>query len=160
MYGPVDQVYSERRDDVLVYTTQELDRDIEVTGPLEFHLFASSSCKDTDFIIKLVDVYPDGRAFNVVDGITRAQHRNSFYTSEYLNPGEIMEFIIRLGHTSQLFCRGHRMRIDITSSNFPTFDRNMNTGNKIGEDMKGKPALQVIYHQTEHASYIDLPMIF
>jgi putative CocE/NonD family hydrolase len=159
LYGPVDQVYIERRNDVLCYTTPELDQDIEVTGPLEFHLFASSSCQDTDFTLKLVDVYPDGRAFNVVDGITRAQHRNSFYVSELLKPGEITEFVMHLGHTSQLFRRGHRIRIDIASSNFPTFDRNMNTGNPIGVDAKGIPALQTIYHQAGYASYIDLPII-
>lgn len=159
LYGPVDQVYVEWRNDVLCYTTPELERDIEVTGPLELHIFASSSCVDTDFTAKLVDVYPDGRAFNVADGITRAQYRNSFYTSELLKPGEMVEFVIRLGHTSQLFRRGHRIRIDIASSNFPTFDRNMNTGNPTGEDAEGITALQTIYHQTEYASYIDLPVI-
>jgi uncharacterized protein len=159
LYGPVDQVYVERREDVLCYTTPELDRDIEVTGPLELHLFASTSCMDTDFTAKVVDVYADGRAFNVADGVVRAQYRNSFHKSELLNPGEVYEFILYLGHVSQLFRSGHRIRIDITSSNFPTFDRNMNTGNSIGEDAEGKSALQTIYHQTRYASYIDLPVI-
>jgi putative CocE/NonD family hydrolase len=159
LYGPVDQNYVERRRDVLCYTSAELDRDIEVTGPLELHLFASSSCQDTDFTSKLVDVYPDGRAYNVADGIVRAQYRNSFDKPEMLKPGEIVEFIIRLGHASQLFRAGHRIRIDITSSNFPTFDRNMNTGNPVGEDAEGIPALQTAYHQSGYASYIDLPVI-
>jgi putative CocE/NonD family hydrolase len=114
---------------------------------------------DTDFTAKLVDVYPDGRAYNVADGIVRAQYRNSFSIPELLKPDEIVEFVIRLGHSSQLFRRGHRIRIDITSSNFPTFDRNMNTGHAIGEDKQGIPALQTIYHQNRHASYIDLPVI-
>jgi uncharacterized protein len=159
VYGPIDQSYIERRSDVLCYTSPELDRDFEVTGPLNLHLFASSSCKDTDFVAKLVDVYPDGRAFNVADGVVRAQYRNSFTDSEFLKPGEITEFIISLGHTSQLFRRGHCLRLDITSSNFPTFDRNMNTGNPVGEDKEGIPALQTIFHQAGYASYIDLPTI-
>jgi putative CocE/NonD family hydrolase len=159
LYGPVDQVYVERRDDILCYTTPELKQDTEVTGPMELHLFVSSSCKDTDFVAKLVDVYPDGRAFNVADGIVRAQYRNSFTVSDLLKPGEITEFVIRLGHVSQLFRKGHRIRIDLTSSNFPTFDRNMNTGNTIGVDAEGLPALQTIYHQTGCVSYIDLPVI-
>jgi len=159
VYGPLDQIYVERRDDVLCYTSPEFVSDTEVTGSLELHLFASSSCIDTDFTAKLVDVYPDGRAYNVADGIVRAQNRNSFVVPELLHPGEITEFIIRLGYTSQLFRTGHRMRIDITSSNFPTFDRNMNTGNPIGEDAEGKSALQTIYHRAGHASYIDFPVI-
>ena len=159
LYGPVDQVYVERREDVLCYTTHELKQDIEVTGALELHLFASSSCRDTDFTAKLVDVYPDGRAYNVADGIVRAQYRNSFAKSELLQPGDIAEFVIRLGHISQLFRKGHRIRIDVTSSNFPTFDRNMNTGNPIGEDAEGIPALQTVFHQASYASYIDLPVI-
>jgi len=159
IYGPVDQVYVERRKDVLCYTSAELKQEIEITGPLELHLFASSSCRDTDFSVKLVDVYPDGRAFNVADGIVRAQYRNSFYQPELLKPDEVVEFIIRLGHASQAFLMGHRIRIDITSSNFPTFDRNMNTGNPIGEDTAGISALQTVYHQAGYASYIDLPII-
>ena len=157
--GPIDQYFVERRADVLCYTTPELDQDTEVTGPLELHLFAATSGKDTDFTVKLVDVYPDGHAYNIADGITRAQYRNSFTKPELVKPGEIVEFIIRLGPVSQLFRRGHRIRMDITSSNFPTYDRNMNTGNAIGEDVEGIPVLQTIYHQTGYTSYIDLPII-
>jgi uncharacterized protein len=130
-----------------------------VTGTLELHLFASSSCRDTDFAEKLVDVYPDSRAYDMADGIVRAQYRNSFVKSELLKPGDITEFVIRLGHISHLFRRGRRMRIDITSSNFPTFDRNMNTGNPVGEDAEGIPALQTVYHQVNYVSYIDFPVI-
>jgi len=159
IYGPLDQIYVERRDDVLCYTSPELVSDTEVTGSLELHLFAASSCIDTDFTAKLVDVYPDGRAYNVADGITRAQYRNSFISSELLVPDEVTEFIIRLGYSSQLFRTGHKVRIDITSSSFPTFDRNMNTGNPLGEDAEGIPAHQTIYHRTGYASYLDLPVI-
>jgi putative CocE/NonD family hydrolase len=157
--GPIDQVHIERRPDVLCYTTTELAQNIEVSGPLELHLFASSSCRDTDFTAKLVDVYPDGRAYNIADGIVRAQYRNSFTIPELLKPGEIVEFIIRLGPISQLFRAGHRIRIDVTSSNFPTFDRNMNTGNPVGEDAEGIPASQTVYHRSGYVSYIDLPVI-
>ena len=159
LYGPMDQGYVEQRQDVLCYTSAELAKELEVSGPLNVHLLASSSCRDTDFVAKLVDVYPDGRAFNVADGIVRAQFRNSFNSPQLLNPGEMTEFIIRLGHVSQLFRSGHRIRIDIASSNFPTFDRNMNTGNPIGEDARGLPAVQTVYHQSGHVSYIDLPVI-
>jgi len=157
--GPIDQFRIEHRDDVLCYTTLSLDQDIEITGPLELHLFVSSSCKDTDFTAKLVDVYPDGRAYNIANGIIRVKHRNSFLKSELLKPGEIVGIIIRLGPISQLFRQGHRIRIDVTSSDFPTFDRNMNTGNAVGVDTEGIPAFQTIYHQTGNASYIDLPVI-
>jgi putative CocE/NonD family hydrolase len=157
--GPIDQTHIERRADVLCYTTSELDQDIEVTGPLNLHLFATTSCRDTDFTAKLVDVYPDGRAYNIADGIVRARYRNSLFQPELLTPGEVVEFIIRLGPTSQLFRRGHSIRIDIASSNFPTYDRNLNTGNRVGEDAEGIPALQTVFHQTGYTSYIDLPII-
>jgi len=157
--GPIDQARVERRADVLCYATRELGQDVEVTGPLNLHLFAATSCKDTDFTAKLVDVYPDGRAYNIADGIVRARYRNSISQPELLTPGEVVEFIIRLGPASQLFRRGHRIRIDIASSNFPTYDRNLNTGNRVGEDSEGIPALQTVFHQTGYASYIDLPII-
>jgi putative CocE/NonD family hydrolase len=157
--GPIDQIHIERRHDVLCYRTPELDQNTEITGPIELHLFPSSSCRDTDFSTKLVDVYPDGRAYNITDGIVRAQYRNSFTKPEPLKPAEIVELIIRLGITSQLFRRGHRIRLDITSSNFPAFDRNMNTGNPIGIGAEGIPALQTVYHQSGYASYIELPFI-
>jgi uncharacterized protein len=157
--GPLDQIHAERRGDVLCYNTPELEKNIEVTGPVDLHLFAASSCRDTDFAVKLVDVYPDGRAINVTDGIVRAQYRNSYTKPEPLTPGEVVEFVIRLGVTSQLFRRGHRIRLDITSSNFPAFDRNMNTGNAIGTDATGFVAQQKVYHQSGYASYIELPVI-
>lgn len=104
-------------------------------------------------------MYPDGRAYNMADGIVRAQYRNSFAKSGQLNPGEITEFIIRLGVISHLFKRCHRIRVDVATCNFPTFDRNMNTGNAVGEDAAGIIALQTVYHQAGHASYNDLPVI-
>jgi uncharacterized protein len=158
--APQEQVMVEKREDILCYTTPELKEDIEVTGSLLLHLFAASSARDTDFTAKLVDVYPDGRAYNVVcDGITRARYRKSLFKPELLNPGEVNEYVINMEAVSQLFRKGHRIRIDVASSSFPEYDRNMNTGNAVGEDARGIPALQSIYHQSGYASYIDLPVI-
>jgi putative CocE/NonD family hydrolase len=158
--GIQEQSPNEKRPDVLCYTTSELEEDLEVTGSLKLHLFAATSAKDTDFVAKLVDVYPDGRAYNVTtDGIIRARYRKSLFQPELVTPGEINEYVINLEATSQLFRRGHRVRIDITSSSFPEYDRNMNTGNPIGEDIKGITARQTVYHDSEYPSYIDLPVI-
>ena len=132
---------------------------MEVTGPLQIHLFAATSVKDTDFTAKLVDVYPDGRSFTVTDGIIRARYRKSFLKSEFVTPGDINEYVINLETASQLFLKGHKIRIDISSSNFPEYDRNMNTGNPPGEDVKGITAKQQIFHESRYASYIDLPVI-
>jgi uncharacterized protein len=157
--GPLDQSHIERRSDVLCYTTPELKEDLEVTGPLVLHLFATTSARDTDFTAKLVDIYPDGHCYNVADGIIRARFRKSVFSPEQLNPGEVYEYTINLVATSQLFRRGHRLRIDVSSSNFPAFDRNMNTGNPIGEDARGIQATQSIFHQRQYPSFIDLPVI-
>ncbi|MFC1535427.1 CocE/NonD family hydrolase, partial [Thermodesulfobacteriota bacterium] len=157
--GPKDQSYIERRDDILCYTTSILKEDIEVTGPLELHLFASTSVRDTDFTAKLCDVHPDGRSYNVAGGIIRARYRKSYFEPELLTPGEVNEYVINMGNSSQLFRKGHRIRINLTSSNFPEFDRNMNTGNPVGEDARGIPAMQSIYHESKYPSYITLPVI-
>jgi putative CocE/NonD family hydrolase len=158
--GIQEQSPNERRQDVLCYTTPELEEDLEITGPLRLHLFAATSARDTDFVAKLVDVYPDGRSFNVTtDGIVRARYRKSLFQPELVTPGEVNEYVINLEETSQLFRRGHCIRIDIASSSFPEYDRNMNTGNPIGEDAKGIIARQTIFHDSEYSSYIDLPVI-
>jgi putative CocE/NonD family hydrolase len=157
--GPIDQQHIEKRSDILCYTSEELKEDMEVTGPLELHLFAATSVKDTDFTAKLIDVWHDGRAYNAAEGIIRAKGRQSIYQTEMVTPGYVNEYVINLGGTSQLVRRGHRIRIDVSSSDFPKYDRNMNTGNPIGEDAQGIPAIQTIYHQTGQASYIDLPVI-
>jgi putative CocE/NonD family hydrolase len=157
--GPIDQSRVEMRNDVLCYTTRELDDAVEVTGALQVHLFAATSARDTDFTAKLVDVYPDGCAYNIVEGIVRASGRTLNGARELVTPGDVIEYVIQMGDTSQLFRKGHRIRIEISSSNFPTFDRNMNTGNPIGQDARGIVAMQTIYHQTDYASYIDLPVM-
>ncbi|MBI4765064.1 MAG: CocE/NonD family hydrolase [Deltaproteobacteria bacterium] len=157
--GPLDQTHLEKRNDVLCYTTPELREGLEVTGPLSLHLFAATQAPDTDFTVKLVDVYPDGSAYNVAEGGIRARYRKSILKPELIKPGEIFEYTIDLGATSIVFNRGHHIRIDISSSNFPRIDRNLNTGNPFGEDAEGKPVIQTIFHQADFASYIDLPVI-
>lgn len=157
--GPLEQSQIEKRHDVLCYTMSELKEDMEVTGPIEIHIFAATSARSTDFTAKLVDVYPDGQAFNIVDGIKRSPSTKSSSWSAPINPGEINEYTVFMGNTSQLFRKGHRVRIDISSSNFPLFDRNMNTGNPIGEDVNGIPATQEIHHESRYASYVLLPVI-
>jgi len=156
--GPIDQSHIEKRQDILCYRTPELDEDTEVSGPLDLHLFASTSTRDTDFTAKLVDCYPDGRVFNIAEGILRTRFRKSVFKPEFINPGEIYEYTINMGSTSNVFTKGHRIGIDISSSNFPASDRNMNTGNPLGEDTEGIPATQNIFHQSNYASYIDLPL--
>lgn len=156
--GPLEQSVVERRHDVLCYTTPEMKQDFEVTGPLKLHLFAATSAKDTDFVAKLVDVYPDGSAYNVAEGAVRAKYRKGILHPEFITPGQVYEYVIDLAHTAIVFRQGHRIRIDVTSSNFPRLDRNMNTGNAFGVDATGVPAVQTICHEGQYASYIDLPV--
>jgi putative CocE/NonD family hydrolase len=157
--GPLDQSLLERRADVVCYTSDELAADLEVTGSIELQLFAASSARDTDFMVRLVDVYPDGRAINIAEGCVRARYRSSILRPELLTPGEPYSFRIDMGVTSHLFRSGRRLRVHVTSSDFPRFDRNMNTGNPIGEDAAGVAAHQTIFHRGGLASYIDLPVI-
>jgi putative CocE/NonD family hydrolase len=157
--GPLDQSVVEKRADVICYTSDELDADMEVTGSIELQLFAASSGRDTDFMARLVDVYPDGRAINIAEGCIRARYRSGVLRPQLLSPGEPYPFRIDMGVTSHLFRRGHRLRVHLTSSDFPRFDRNMNTGNPIGEDAIGVPAQQTVFHRAGLASYIDLPVI-
>jgi uncharacterized protein len=157
--GPLDQSVVERRADVVCYSSDELEADLEVTGSIELQLFAASTARDTDFMARLVDVYPDGRAVNVAEGCIRARYRGSLLAPELLAPGEPCLLRIDMGVTSQVFRRGHRLRVHVTSSDFPRFDRNMNTGNPIGEDEAGVPARQTIFHRAGLASFVDLPVI-
>ena len=158
-WGAFDQRPVEYRNDVLVYTSNELERNVEVTGPVVATIFAVTDAKDTDFTAKLVDVHPNGYAVNLCDGIIRARYRESTLTQQLLTPGEVYEYKIDLWPTSNVFKKGHRIRLDIASSNFPRFDRNPNTGNKFGEDAETQVANQVILHDEAHPSHILLPII-
>jgi uncharacterized protein len=157
--GPRDQRAVEARGDVLVYSTPALAQDLEVTGPVRVELFASSSAVDTDFTAKLVDVWPDGFAQNLTEGIVRGRYRDSQEKPELMNPGQTYAFIVDLWSTSNLFCKGHRLRLEISSSNFPRFDRNLNTGQDAGVTGKPVPARNTIYHDTEHPSALILPIV-
>ena len=157
--GPRDQRSIQIRDDVLVYTGEKLQKDIEVTGRVLVKLFASSSAGDTDFTTKLVDVHPNGYAQHLLDGIIRARYRNSFQKPELITPGQIYEYTIDLWSVSHVFQKGHKIQIEISSSNFPHYDRNPNTGHKFGEDAEVEKATQKIYHDRRHASHILLPVV-
>jgi putative CocE/NonD family hydrolase len=156
--GPVDQRRIEARPDVLTYTAAPLERDTEVTGPIHVRLWACSSAPDTDFVARLVDVYPDGRAFNLTDGIIRARYRQG-PTESLLEPGRPYAFDINLWATSNVFKAGHRIRLQVTSSNFPRWDRNPNTGHPFGQDAELQTARQTILHDREHPSHVVLPLV-
>jgi putative CocE/NonD family hydrolase len=157
--GAYDQRAIEEREDVLVYTSAPLDSAFEVTGPIKVILHAASTAPDTDFTAKLVDVAPCGYARNLTDGIIRARYRNSMSVPAPITPGEVVEFEIDLWATSNLFKEGHRIRVEISSSNFPRFDRNPNTGELPGRSPEMVSAMQTILHDAEYPSRIILPVI-
>jgi len=130
-----------------------------VTGPITVTLYASSTATDTDFTAKLVDVYPDGRAINLNDGIVRASTRESTTDPSPIEPGRIYRYTIEVWPTSNVFAAGHRIRLEISSSNFPAYDRNPNTGHKFGQDATLLPADQVVYHDPAHPSRVTLPVM-
>jgi len=157
--GPRDQRAVEGHADVLVYSTPPLTQDTEMTGPVQLELFAKSSAVDTDFTAKLVDVWPNGFAQNLTEGIVRARYRNSQVKPELMKAGEIYNFAIDLWSTSNVFLKGHRMRLEISSSNFPRFDRNLNIGQVGGATGKPIPATNTVYHDTAHPSALILPVV-
>ncbi|MBF6559307.1 MAG: CocE/NonD family hydrolase [Candidatus Binataceae bacterium] len=157
--GAFDQAAVEHRADVLVYSTEPLAEDLEVTGPVKLTLYASSSAPDTDFTAKLVDVGPCGFARNLTDGIIRARVRESQSDPTLITPGKVYEFNIDMWSTANLFKAGHRIRLEVSSSNFPRFDRNPNTGHDLFADAETRPALQTVMHERSFASHLTLPVI-
>jgi len=153
------------RQDVLVFQTEPLSDNTEVIGPIEVTLFASSTAVDTDFTAKLIDVYPPGKDYqsgfdlNITDGIIRARYRNSPERQEFMKPGEIYRFRIEPFSTANVFKKGHRIRLDISSSNFPRFDVNPNTGEPLGMNRRTIPADNTIYHDRDHPSHVVLPVV-
>ncbi len=158
-WGPMDQRPVEKRSDVLVYTSPPLKKDLEVTGPVSVVLYASTSAPDTDFTAKLVDVLPDGTARNLTDGILRLRYRNSLSAPVLAKPGEVYRLVIDAGVTSNVFARGHRIRVEISSSNFPRFDRNPNTGRPIADEKTFQKAYQTVYHDRTRSSHVLLPVV-
>jgi hypothetical protein len=157
--GPRDQRDVETRPDVLVYSTPPLDQDFEVTGPVSLDLFASSSAVDTDFTAKLVDVAPDGFAQNLTEGILRARYRESTSEAMPIAPGKVYEYKIDMWSTSNVFLKGHRIRLEVSSSNFPRFDRNLNTGKDAATDATIVKATNTILHDSAHPSALVLPVV-
>jgi putative CocE/NonD family hydrolase len=157
--GPADQRVIEARQDVLVYTSRPLEAEFEVTGPIELILYAASSARDTDFTAKLIDVFPDGRSMNLAEGILRTRYRHGFTQLELLEANEPVELRIRLNPTCNVFMPGHRMRVDISSSNFPRFSRNLNTGEDVATGTRMQVAHQTVLHSTAYPSRILLPSV-
>jgi hypothetical protein len=158
--GPRDQKEVEARQDVLVYSTPPLEQSLEVTGPVTLDLFARSSAVDTDFTAKLVDVGPDGFARNLTEGILRARYRESTTGApQAIRPGEVYEYKIDLWSTSNVFLKGHRIRLEVSSSNFPRFDRNLNTGKDASTDSTMVRATNTVLHDGAHPSALILPVV-
>jgi uncharacterized protein len=157
--GARDQRPAEERKDVLIYTTPAFTKETEVTGPVSVELFASTSGQDTDFTGKLVDVWPDGFAQNLTEGILRLRYRDSREKPEPTKPGEIYHLVLDLWATSNVFLPGHRLRLEVSSSNFPRFARNLNTGEDAATGTRMTPATNTIYHDKEHPSALVLSIV-
>ncbi|HEY3939174.1 MAG TPA: CocE/NonD family hydrolase [Bryobacteraceae bacterium] len=158
--GPLDQGRVERRPDVLVYTSARLEEELEVTGPVRTILYVSTSVNDTDFTAKLVDVQPDGRPLLVTDGIQRLRYRLSLDKPVFVKRNQAYQISVDTGVTSYVFARGHRIRVEVSSSNFPRFDRNLNSTGPNADQTKMVKAKQTVFHKKGYPSAIILPVIF
>ena len=158
--GPDDYAAVEERVDVLVYTTPALEADVEVTGPVRTVLLASTSARDTDFTAKLVDVHPNGFCQRICDGLVRARFRNGYYEPESpVEPDEMVEYEIDMWSTSHVFLAGHRIRLEVSSSAFPKYDRNLNTGASLSTGTEMITAVNSIWHTRDYPSHLVLPEI-
>ena len=147
------------RDDILVYTSEPLEEGIEVSGFIESKLYLSSDVKDTDLTIKVIDVYPDGTAYNLDETIQRVRYREGYDKLVFMEEGNVYEVNMTPMSTSNYFKEGHRIRIEVTSSNFPRFDRNLNTGGNNYDESVGVTATNNIHHSKEYPSSITLPIV-
>jgi uncharacterized protein len=157
--GPRDRATLENRSDVLVYTSEILEEDLEVTGPVELVLYASSDAVDTDFTATLVDVHPLGMAINICEGIVRARFRDSLEQPRPIEPGQVYAYRISLWETSNVFLTGHAIRVEVSSSNFPRFDRNLNSGEPLDSGTRLTVAQQQVVHSAEYPSHLLLPVV-
>jgi putative CocE/NonD family hydrolase len=157
--GPVDQREVERRPDVLVYTSAPLPRPMRIVGPLRARLVVSSSATDTDFIARLVDVGPDGRALNIQEGALRARYRNGIARPELMVPGQRYQLTVEMRSIAYLLPRGHRLRLDLSSSSFPRLERNLNTGGRNFDETAGVVARNRIHHGANAQSFLLLPVL-
>ncbi len=156
--GPMDQRKVEKRPDVLLFTTDELKQPVEATGLITAKLFVASDCPDTDFTVKLCDVYPDGRSMLVTDGILRARYHESFEEESFLEPGQVYELNVEVGNTSLIFNKGHRIRVAVSSSNSPRFEANPNTGKPFRADKETRVAHNTLKLSLKYPSRIVLPV--
>jgi putative CocE/NonD family hydrolase len=157
--GPLDRSAVERRDDVLVFSSPPLDQDTEVTGPIRFVLYAATDGPDTDFTATLVDVHPRGAAINICEGIVRARYRESLEHPTPVEPGRVYQYTVDLWETSNVFKAGHQIRLEVSSSNFPRFARNLNTGGELATETELRTAHQTVFHDGERPSHLLLPVI-
>ena len=157
--GPWDQQAVEKRSDVLTYSTTPFREDFEVTGPITLELYVRSTALDTDFTGKLVDVWPNGYAQNLTEGILRMRYRNSLEEPQLMKPGEVYKITVEMGATSNVFLAGHKLRLEVSSSNFPRFDRNWNTGQDQATATHGEKAMNQVLHDREHRSALLLPVV-
>jgi putative CocE/NonD family hydrolase len=155
--GPKDHRSVEGR--MLTYTSAVLQQDLTVIGPVKAVLYGLSSTPDTDWVVRLCDVWPDGRSMWVCDGILRARYRNSLAREELMVPGQIYQFEVDMWATAQVFQAGHRLRIHVTSSDFPWYDRNLNTGRPFGEEVHGQVAINTVFHDAARPSHLLLPVM-
>jgi len=158
--GAFDQCKMETRPDILVYTTEPLKEGIEVSGPIEVTLYVSSDAKDTDFTVKVIDVYPDGRAYNLDETIQRLRYRNGYDKPlAWLEPGKVYKVTLQPMTTSNYFEAGHRIRLEVSSSNFPRFDRNLNTGGNNYNESKGVVAHNSVHHSKQYPSELKITVV-
>ena len=157
--GSFDQRIMETRADILVYTSQPLEQGIEVSGFIEAHLYVSSDVKDTDFTVKIIDVYPDGRAYNLDETIQRARYRDGYDKEIFMDKGKVYKVSLSPMSTSNYFKKGHRIRIEVSSSNFPRFARNLNTGGNNYDEKIGVIATNNIHYSENYPSQIRIPVI-
>ncbi|HML17727.1 MAG TPA: CocE/NonD family hydrolase, partial [Bryobacteraceae bacterium] len=158
--GAFDQRKMEARNDILVYSSEVLTEGIEVSGPITATLYVSSDAKDTDFTVKLIDVYPDGTAYNLDETIQRARYRDGYdKPAVMMEPGKVYKVALSPMTTSNYFPAGHRVRIEVSSSNFPRFDRNLNTGGNNYDEVKGVVAHNQVHHSAEYPSKVELTVV-
>jgi putative CocE/NonD family hydrolase len=158
--GAFDQRKMEERPDILVYNTEPLKEGIEVSGPIEVTLYVSSDAKDTDFTVKLIDVYPDGRAYNLDETIQRMRYRNGYDKPQvWMEPGKVYRVTLQPMTTSNYFEAGHRIRLEVSSSNFPRFDRNLNTGGKNYDESRGVVANNAVHHSKKYPSELKITVV-
>jgi hypothetical protein len=158
--GSFDQRKNESRPDVLVYSTEPLREGLEVSGSIEVTLYVSSDAKDTDFTVKLIDVYPDGRAYNLDGTIQRMRYREGYDKPKvWMEPGKVYKVTLQPMTTSNYFEAGHRIRIEVSSSNFPRFDRNLNTGGRNYDETKGVIARNAVHHSKQYPSAIKITIV-